>query len=208
MPYLCAMINEQQEKWLRQTEVLFLRYGTKSLNMDDIARELGISKKTLYQFVENKDDLVRKVLERYISSEKNMCTTEFLKAENAIEEMKIVIEMNSVQLSHMKANLVFDLQRYHRDTWNMMMEFKQGFLYKVVRANLERGINEGVYRSDLNVDIVTKLHISASFQLFDEDLFPSAEYSRAVIFKEYLRHYLYGIMSEKGIAIFNQLSNK
>jgi AcrR family transcriptional regulator len=206
--YLCAMFNEQQAKWLRQTEAVFLRYGIKSITMDDVARELGISKKTLYQFVENKDDLVRKVLERHILEEKDTCNIEFARASNAVEEIMIVIDHNSTQLQHMKANIVYDLQKYHRDAWLMMQEYQQGFLYEIVSRNLNRGISEGLYRADLHVDIVSRLHIVTSFQLFNEDIFPSEKYSKAVIFKEYLMHYLYGIMSEKGIKVLNKILSK
>ncbi len=206
--YLCAMFNEQQAKWLRQTETVFLRYGIKSITMDDVARELGISKKTLYQFVENKDDLVRKVLERHISEEKDTCNIEFSRASNAVEEIMIVIDHNSSQLQQMKANIVYDLQKYHRDAWLMMQEYQQGFLYEIVSRNLNRGISEELYRPDLHVDIVSRFHIVTSFQLFNEDVFPTEKYSKAVIFKEYLMHYLYGIMSEKGIKVLNKILGK
>jgi len=196
--YLCSMFSEQQEKWLKRVEDLFLRLGIKSITMDDVARELGISKKTLYTFVESKDDLVKKMLERHIGQEKNECEIMFRTAQNAIEEMFFVIESNTQQMAQMKANIVHDLQKYHRDAWEMMSEFQRGFLYKVVRSNLERGVREGLYRDDFDIDIITRLHISSSFQLFDETIFPHNVFKRDVIFKEYLMHYLHGILSEKG----------
>lgn len=205
--YLCTSMTEQQEKWLQQIELLFLRYGIKSLTMDDIARELGISKKTLYQFVENKDDLVKKVLEAYIGREKGMCAYRFPHASNALEEMRIVVEMNTSELAHMKSNIIYDLQRYHRDSWEMMLTFRNEFLYQVVRNNLERGISEGLYRNDFNVDIVTRLHISATFQLFDENLFPSSMYSRSEVFMAYFIQYMYGILSDRGVVMFRQMFN-
>lgn len=196
--YLCIMFTEQQQKWFKQTQALFLRYGIKSMTMDDVARELGISKKTLYQFVENKDDLVLKMLKYHIEIEKKQCEEQFSQTNNAIEEIMMVIEMNAKELQQMKSNIVYDLQRYHRDAWTIMAEYQQGFMYQVVRRNLERGIAEGLYRSEINVDVITKIHIATSFELFDESLFPSSEYSKVTIFKEYLLHYLHGIVSEKG----------
>jgi len=192
------MFNEQQAKWLRQAEAVFLRYGIKSITMDDVARELGISKKTLYQFVENKDDLVHKVLQRHIEEEKETCKVEFARASNAIEEMMIVIDANAAQLKQMKANIVYDLQKYHRDAWVMMQNFQQGFLYEQVSANLKRGVEEGLYRNDFSIDIVARIHIATSFQLFNEDIFPSGQFAKEDVFREYLMHYLHGILSEKG----------
>ncbi len=192
------MISEQQDKWLKRVQSLFLRLGIKSITMDDVARELGISKKTLYTFVSSKDDLVKKVLEQHIEQEKRDCEIMYSKATNAIEEMFFVIESNSQQMEQMKANIVYDLQKYHRDAWELMQGFQQGFLYSIVQANLKRGISEGLYRDDFDVDIVTRLHIATSFQLFDETIFPQNTFKRDVIFKEYLKHYLHGILSEKG----------
>ena len=194
------MIIEQQEKWLKRVEELFLRFGIKSITMDDVARELGISKKTLYQFVESKDDLVQKMLSRHIEQEKTTCNILFGAASNALEEMYIVIEGDTQQLKQMKANIIHDLQRYHPEAWEKVSEYQRGFLYTVVRNNLERGIREGLYRSNLDVDIMTKLHISGSLQLFNEDIFPHAHYRYDQIFREYMLHYLYGIVSEKGLA--------
>jgi len=195
------MFSEQQEKWLKRVEDLFLRYGIKSLTMDDVARELGISKKTLYLFVDNKDDLVNKMLERHISAEKALCGQMFAEAASAIDEMFFVMEANAQQFQQMKANIVHDLQKYHREAWEKVQDFQRGFLYNIVRANLERGVREGLYRSDFDIDIVAKLHIATTFQLFDEDLFPQLTYSKETLFREHLLHYLHGIVSEQGIQL-------
>jgi len=195
------MFTEQQEKWLKRVEDLFLRYGIKSITMDDVARELGISKKTLYQFVDNKDDLVNQVLERHISEEKELCYQMFAEAANAIEQLFFVMEANAQQMQQMKANIIYDLQKYHRDAWEKMRGFQRGFLYDIVRSNLERGVREALYRSDFDIDIVAKLHITTSFQLFDEDIFPPTNYAKETLFREYLLHYLYGIVSEKGLQL-------
>lgn len=198
------MIIEQQEKWLKRVEELFLRFGIKSITMDDVARELGISKKTLYQFVESKDDLVQKMLTRHIEQEKLTCKMLFGAAGNALEEMYVVIEGDTQQLKQMKANIIHDLQRYHHEAWEKVSEYQRGFLYSVVRNNLERGMREGLYRADLDVDIITKLHISGSIQLFNEDIFPHAHYKYDEVFRAFMVHYLYGIVSEKGLEHLKQ----
>lgn len=195
------MLNEQQKKWTRRTAELFLRYGIKSITMDDVARELGISKKTLYQFVENKNDLVMKVMEEHIAEEKSECLQLAGKSANALEELFDVMEANTQQMQQMKSNIVYDLQKYHREVWEKMQEFIQGFMYGLMRTNLERGMREGIYRSDLDADIVAKFHIGHSLLLFDETLFPQHTYKKEILFKEYLTHYLYGIVSDRGLQV-------
>lgn len=197
------MFSEQQEKWLKRAEELFFRYGIKSLTMDDVARELGISKKTLYAFVENKDDLVHKVLELHLQHEKDECCNIIQQSDNAIEEMFAVIESNAQQMAHMKSNIVYDLQKYHRSAWEMVEGHMKGFLYGVVRANLLRGISEGLYRTDFDVDIITRLHIATTFLVFDEDIFPQQTYKREFIFQQYIQHYLYAVASEKGLKLIS-----
>ena len=195
------MFTEQQAKWLKRAEDLFLRYGIKSVTMDDVARELGISKKTLYQFVDNKDDLGNKMLERHFEEEKNACAQLFQSASSAIEELFFVIESNAQQMKQMKTNIIHDLQKYHREAWEKVQAFQGGFLYNVVRDNLERGIREGLYRADFDVDIVAKMHIALSMQLFDETIFPQDTYSKEKLFQEFMFHYLYGIVSDKGLQL-------
>lgn len=198
------MFTEQQEKWLKRVEELFLRFGIKSITMDDVARELGISKKTLYQFVDSKDDLVHKMLTLHIDQEKTTCKMLFGAAGSALEEMYLVMEGDMQQLKQMKTNILHDLQRYHHEAWQKVTEYQHGFLYQVVKNNLERGIREGLYRTDFDVDIVTKLHISGSIQLFNEDIFPHTQYKYEQVFREYMLHYLYGIVSETGLALLKR----
>ena len=118
----------QNLKWLDQVESLFMRYGIKSITMDDVAAELGISKKTLYQMVESKDDLVMKVLSHHISREKTQCIVSSSSAANAIDEIFIVLDANSQELAQMKTNILNDLQKYHRDAWLMIRDFQYDFV--------------------------------------------------------------------------------
>ena len=120
----------QHIDWIERVEGLFLRFGIKSITMDEVASDLGISKKTLYQFVESKDDLVNKVLESHIAKGKTRCFNMTALAPNAIEEIFIILDSNSQELAQMKANIVYDLQKYHRETWEMMRNFQYDFVFK------------------------------------------------------------------------------
>ena len=192
------MLTEQQGKWLKRVEEMFLRFGIKSLTMDDVARELGISKKTLYQFVENKDDLVFKVVQQHVEDEKIRSECFQQDAPDAIEEILTVIRHVQAEMQRIKSNILFDMQKYHREAWNAMREYQRGHLHRMVRENLERGIREGLYRTDFNVDIIARLQVAESFMMLDEDWFPRPPYSLEVLFRECLLYYLHGIASEKG----------
>ena len=192
--------SAQDTLWLDRVETLFLRFGIKSITMDDVAHELGISKKTLYQMVESKDALVIKVLEHHISREKSQCIFRTRDASNAIDEIFIIMDSNSQEISQMKTNIINDLQKYHRDAWIIIRDFHYDFVLKVIHENLARGRKEGLYREDFDIDIIAKLHLSTAFNLFDEQLFPSGSTTKLTLFKEYMMHFLHGIVSREGLA--------
>jgi TetR/AcrR family transcriptional regulator, cholesterol catabolism regulator len=192
--------SSQEINWLGRVEDLFLRFGIKSITMDDVAADLGISKKTLYQMVDSKDDLVIRVLDHHISREKSQCLHMAAQATNAIEEIFILLDSNSQELAQMKTNIVNDLQKYHHQAWDMIRNFQYDFVFKVIRENLSRGRKEGLYREDFDLDIVAKLHLATAFNMFDQQLFPDGSTSKLILFKEYMMHYLHGIVSPKGLA--------
>lgn len=183
---------------MRRTEDLFLRYGIKSITMDDVARELGISKKTLYQFVENKEDLVARVMDRHISEQCSMDEEIHRKATDAVDEMFKVIAQVVSDMQRMKPNVIYELQKYHREVWERIQQFQWDYLYKVTLANIEWGRRDGLYRTDFDETIAARFYIYGSFAIFDERLFPKPQYPFDTLFKEYILNYLHGIASDKG----------
>jgi TetR/AcrR family transcriptional regulator, cholesterol catabolism regulator len=150
--------------------------------------------------VESKDDLVMKVLRHHTSREKSQCLNLAAQASNAIEEIFIVLDTNSQEMSQMKTNVVNDLQKYHREGWLLIRNFHYEFVFKVIRENMLRGRQEGLYREDFDIDILAKLHLATAFNLFDEQLCPDGSIPRVILFKEYMMHFLHGIVSPKGLT--------
>lgn len=190
----------EEINWLETIENLFRRFGIKSITMDDVAAELGISKKTLYQMVDSKDDLVHRVVSHHITREKSQCLHMASSARNAIDEIFIVIDSNSQEMAQMKTNIINDLQKYHRDSLKLVMDFHYDFVLKIIRENMQRGREEGLYREDFDIDIVSKLHLASAFTIFDEQVFPESSTSRVDLFKELMMHFLHGIVSPKGLT--------
>lgn len=178
---------------------LYMRYGIKSVTMDDVARELGISKKTLYQHVENKSDLVSKIIQDHISSEKS-CMSEFENdASDPVEHMLMIARYVLQVLREVRPAAMYDLQKYYRDAWKLMDKFHQEHVYKTIKANLESGIELGLYRSDLDPDIIAKIYVGKTMVITDEELFPAIDYDRDTLFSEYITYHLRGILSTKGL---------
>ena len=150
---------EIKEKILQKSEELFLRYGLKSVTMDDLARQLGVSKKTLYQFVENKADLVEKIILMHIAAEKALMEEVRAKSGDAVEEMIQIARYAIQQLRKLSPTLVYDLQKYYQNAWQLIQNLRSVHVHSLIRDNIERGIEQGVYRSDLDAAIIAKIYV-------------------------------------------------
>ena len=195
----------QKQQILEKAEELYLKIGIKSVSMDDLARSLGISKKTLYQYVENKNDLVSQVLQSHIDEEKEVATEILQNSDNAIDEILKVAKYVLSQLRKLSPTVVYDLKKYYRNCWEIIEKHNQFFVYNNIKSNIERGQKEGIYRKDINADIIAKLYISPNFLIVDEDLFPLREYDREKLFNQFILYHIRGIACPKGLEILDEL---
>lgn len=189
---------------IKKAEDLFLRYGLKSVTMDDIARKLGMSKKTLYQYVDNKTDLISKIMLAHIEEEKAMMEEVRSNSGDAIEEMLKVARYAVQQLRKLSPTLVYDLQKYYGDIWLLLQKLHRGHGQLMIRENIKRGIQQGVYRPDVNADILAKMYVMSTFSLVDEELFPLKDYNKEKLFVEFIKYHINGIASEKGLELYKK----
>ena len=195
---------DSKQQIITTAESLFLRYGIKSITMDDVSRELGISKKTLYQFVDNKRDLIEEVMEHTISNEKKMMQDIREQSSNAIDEMLAVARHVTQLMRQLHPGAMYDLQKYYRDCWRKMEAFHQEYIYAMIKENIEKGQREELYRSDLDADIVAKLYVGKTIAIVDESAFPLNKYNRENLFREYIFYHLRGIASSKGLKLLEK----
>lgn len=189
---------------LEKAEDLFLRYGLKSVTMDDIARKLGMSKKTLYQYVKNKTDLVSKIMLAHIEAEKAMMEEVKTNSGDAIEEMLKVGRYAVQQLRKLSPTLVYDLQKYYQNIWLLLQKLHRGHGQQMIQENIERGKLQGVYREDVNAEILAKMYVMSSFSLADEDIFPLKDFNKEKLFIEFIKYHIHGIASEKGLVLYKK----
>lgn len=183
---------------------MFMRYGIKSITMDDISRKLGISKKTLYRFVDNKGDLINKIFEIEMAREKETVTKITAESEDAIDEILGIAKYVTQQLREYSPTIMYDLQKYYHESWLKIEDYHKEYVYGVLKANLERGIQEGLYRDDLNVDIIAKLYVGKTLIVVDEEVFPLKEYNRENLYKEYINYHIHGVASPKGLEVLHR----
>ena len=195
---------ELKQRILNISEGLFMRYGLKSVTMDDIARELGISKKTLYQFVDNKSDLIEQIFEMKITEEKALMAQILQSSSDAIDEIVNIARYVIKELKQLSPTTMYDLQKYYRKTWRLLESLHQKHIYIIIKNNLERGMEQKVYRQNMNPDVVAKLYVAKTSFVTDEDLFPIREYNLEDLFREFIIYHIHGIASPKGLKLLEK----
>ncbi len=135
---------EKRDEILESVAKVFMNYGIKSVSMDDLARELGISKKTIYQFFKDKNDLIESVLKQRLSEDKQSCLHIKEEAINAIDSLLKVMTMVAQNTSHIHPSVFYDLQKYHPNAHKMIEDHQKTFVLDMIITNIERGRSEGV----------------------------------------------------------------
>ncbi|MDC0304220.1 TetR/AcrR family transcriptional regulator [Flavobacteriales bacterium] len=200
-------MKEKAQIILGQVTILFMQYGIKSLTMDDIARHLGMSKKTLYQSFSDKAELVIKGIQSYMDEEnKALCSIQE-KSENAIEEMFLISQHVSQHLQSMHPSILFDLEKYYPAAFKKFNEYKTQIILACIARNIKEGIEQGLYRENINIPIVAGLYVGRMDIIFDQQLFPAIKYSPKDVYFEAIRYHIRGIASEKGMVYLKDKFN-
>ena len=191
-------MEEKKAEIIKRTLDLFSIRGIKSLNMGDISTLQHISKKTLYNYFKDKNDLVCSCmsfeLER-TSKEIELITQKGLNAIDVSYEMsQFVIN----QLTNMNPTLFIALEAFHPEALKLFEDHQQDCIGKTIRENIEKGLKEGLYRADLNIEIVTSIYMTLMYNLISAKLVNNKNFSFSEIYMEFFKYHIYGISSEKG----------
>lgn len=189
---------EMRNRIKEKATELFRRYGIRSITMDEIAAQLGVSKKTIYQFYSDKDELVEEVIVDLTQYAQDCCTRDRKGAKDAVQEIFMAMEFVKEMFHNMNPVLLFDLERAHPGAYKKFQEYKTKYLLKLIRDNLERGIREDLYRDDINIDIMAKLRLESIMIAFNQEVFPAGKYNLGDIQQQLLEHYVFGVASVKG----------
>jgi AcrR family transcriptional regulator len=197
-------MENTREKYLIAITEQFLKYGIKSVTMDDISKNLGISKKTLYKHFKDKDDIVVTLMKLDTEMEKVLMEETCCVSSNAIEETYAFSSIIIEKLKDLNSSVMYDMEKYHPKAWDIFVEHKRGYVYHCIKTNLKRGLKEGLYRSNLNPDIVAKLYSEKIDMLFDKYLFPNNTYTFTEVYSEMMRYHLKGIVSIEGVKYLKE----
>ena len=197
-------MNEELNKILEKVRELYTKYGIKSITMDDVSSELGISKKTLYQYVTDKDDLVGKFIENEIELRFEQIYKCFKIGFNAIEELFEISFFMNRMMRDQNPTTEYDLRKYYPHHFQKTVKARREGMYKYILQNLKKGKEEGLYRDDMDVEIIAKLYLSRSENNHFSELFTNEEFTSVRLFIEILTYHIRGIATEKGIIVLEK----
>jgi TetR/AcrR family transcriptional regulator, cholesterol catabolism regulator len=193
-----------KKKILKAAENLFMKYGVRSISMDDISRHLSVSKKTLYQHFADKEDIVSMTCQAHIESMANQFLEITKNSKNAIDELAKISRCLKQNTEDTNPSLLFDLQKYHPKAWSVWVNHKNKFIRESVIRNLKQGIEEGYYRPELNVDIIAAMRIELVQLPFDDEIFPTSKYKIAEVQMHIFDHFVNGILTDKGRKLYQK----
>ncbi|MBX2957290.1 MAG: TetR/AcrR family transcriptional regulator [Cyclobacteriaceae bacterium] len=193
-----------KEKILKGAEELFMRYGVRSISMDDIARHLMVSKKTLYQHFVDKDELVMMVSRNHLQRNKSEFEGIWEASKNPIEELARISACMKGNMEAMNPSLLFDLQKFHPKAWAEWIEFKNKYIRENVVRNLMKGMEDGYIRPDINPEIMAAMRIELVQLAFNNEIFPPSQYKLPEVQEQIFDHFVYGLVTEKGKKLYQK----
>lgn len=187
---------------LENVRELFYKYGVRSVSVDDICRGIGISKKKLYQYVSSKNELVEKLLELERQNFEVIFSQHNFEGINAIDILLTVSMEIGENFRDISPSMTFDLKKYYPDIYHKHIEERIEFISQKIQINIGKGINQGMYRTDLSVELISRLYIRRLMDLHNPEFFPTEKFSFRTIFEVMIDNFIRGIATEKGLAYY------
>ncbi|MFM7022586.1 MAG: TetR/AcrR family transcriptional regulator [Flavobacteriales bacterium] len=198
------MDNQEYELYRRTAEV-YITKGIKNITMDDMAKELKVSKKTLYKYVKDRPELAAKSMQWQLEHDKKVINGILAKNLNAVEELCELSNFHMANVQKLHPSVHRDLQKYYKESWTQFVEYLTVFLHNTILGNINKGIKEGLYRNDFNAEVITKLYISKADIVFNADVFPVNKFNFGEVYMEMVKYHLSGIANEKGLREMHRL---
>ena len=183
---------------------LMLRNGVKHVTMDDIANQLGMSKKTIYQFYKDKDALVMAVVNFELEEQSSKCQRTQDTADNAVHEMFMLLEDIQQMFKNMNPMTMNEIAKYYPEAFARIQNHKDEFMHQIIKTNLIKGIEQGVYRKEIDPEILSIYRLETSFVPFNPQLYPFSKFDIGKVTLQIIENFIYGVMSLKGIELMEK----
>ena len=192
---------------LERVRELFYKYGVRSVSIDDICRDIGFSKKKLYEYIKSKHELVEKLLEHERRNFEIIFSQYNFEGVNAIDILLTVSKELGENFRDISPSMTFDLKKYYPEIYHRHVEERIEFIFQKIQINLTKGIGQGIYRTDLSVELLSRLYIRRLMDLHNPEVFPADRYSFRTIFDVMIDNIIRGIATENGLAYYEAKKN-
>ena len=191
-------MTEKKERIIRSSSALFLRYGAKNITMDDIAKDLRMSKKTIYKYFPDKETILQHCLSDMALEHKKQRDEIFKNSENIIDAFITVMYHSMKEAEHINPVLIYELKRHYPELMENIQNAHKEDIYIEVERGIKQGIREELFREDINIDIVVKLLLLQSAEMSNVEVFQPSDYPPGELIKNVIINFLRGISTEKG----------
>jgi AcrR family transcriptional regulator len=199
---------ELEQQILTKTRELFFKYGVKSITMDDIAANLGMSKKTIYAAFPDKKALLKQMVSDYLQLHQQSSQCEVADSTNAIERMLKAAAAGVQFMEKINPVFLYDMQKYFGDVWSVFETYRNTEIRKEVKSCLQQAQQEGLVREELELDLVVSMHMQHIDLMVEPGHFENLQMPRAEIIKTVLITFLNGICTPKGIKALQRILEK
>ncbi|HNS17670.1 MAG TPA: hypothetical protein PKH94_00860 [Bacteroidales bacterium] len=178
--------------------------GVKGFTLNDLCIEAGISQKTLCEHIENDQDLVRKILEFERESFKVIFDEYDFDGVNSIDILLVVSKEISQNFQNINPSVTFDLKKYFPEIYQDHFQKRVDFIFEQIKLNIQKGINQGMYREDLSIELVARLYISRLIDIHNPDFFPPERFSFSMLFEVMFESFIRSIAKAEGLRYFEE----
>jgi AcrR family transcriptional regulator len=187
---------------------LFLKYGLKSVTMDDIAAEMGIGKNTIYKFFESKDALVENFVERAIRQNEDSFKDFGSNRYDPIIELFFTMVYAQRLYQGLNHAILLELEKNHYKAYLAVKQYKEGFIFKAIKTSIERGVKLKLYQDDFNLALMSRFFLESLLLVSDNNIFSATAYHTAELSEEIFGHLISGITTSSGSDLINHYKNQ
>lgn len=199
---------EVRDNIIEQADLLICRLGVKSVTMDELARHMGISKKTIYQFFKDKDEVVTLAVGHHCEKEYQEITRISRESANSIDELHRLSHFMRGNVETIHPSALHDLQKYHPQAWKVYLDYKDKVFTQAVIDSLKRGKEEGYFRPDIDESILAVMRMKQIEMAFDHHVYPRNKYQFMEVCEQMFYHFIQGILTERGRELYDTIFNK